>query len=299
MRPRLGCARVRTAAQPVLALSWTVLGACVSVRPWSRHGKTVGPMIEAAGLTKQYGTVTALSGVSFQVAPGEILGYLGPNGAGKSTTVKILTGLLRPDAGTARIGGFDVASQPLEAKRLVGLVPETGALYEALSAEEYLRFVGDLHGLSRAHSAGRARELLEFLELDPGAWARRMTGYSKGMKQRVAIAAALLHEPQVILFDEPLDGLDVGATIKVKALIAQEAAAGRTILYCSHLLDIVERVCTRIIILAHGCIRMDGSLADIQRAHPGKTLEAIFQEIALARPGSPTEPPVNSVAARP
>lgn len=258
-------------------------------------------MIEAAGLTKKYGTVTALSGVGFQVRPGEILGYLGPNGAGKSTTVKILTGLLRPDAGTARIGGFDVATQPLEAKRLVGLVPETGALYEALSAEEYLRFVGDLHGLSRPRSRARAHELLEFLELDPAAWARRMTGYSKGMKQRVAIAAALLHEPQVILFDEPLDGLDVGATIKVKALIAREAAAGRTILYCSHLLDIVERVCTHIIILAHGRIRMDGSLTDIQAAHPGKTLEAIFQETALG-PATAIEaakPPVDGAAARP
>jgi len=256
-------------------------------------------MIEAAGLTKRYGTVTALSGVSFQVRPGEILGYLGPNGAGKSTTVKILTGLLRPDFGVARVGGFDVATHPLEAKRLLGLVPETGALYEALSAEEYLRFVGDLHGLPRTQSAGRTQELLDFLELDRGAWQRRMTGYSKGMKQRVAIAAALLHEPQVLLFDEPLDGLDVGATIKVKALIAQEAAAGRTILYCSHLLDIVERICTRIIILAQGRIRMDGSLADIQRAHPGKTLEAIFQETALT-PASPTgEPPVGGVVAYP
>jgi len=235
--------------------------------------------------------------VSFQVQPGEILGYLGPNGAGKSTTVKILTGLLRPDAGTARIGGFDVATQPLDAKRLVGLVPETGALYEALSAAEYLRFVGDLHGLSRAQSTARSHELLEFLELDPSAWVRRMTSYSKGMKQRVAIAAALLHEPQVILFDEPLDGLDVGATIKVKALIAREAAAGRTILYCSHLLDIVERVCTRIIILAHGRIRMDGSLPDIQAAHPGKTLEAIFQETALV--ASAPNPPANGAAVRP
>jgi ABC-2 type transport system ATP-binding protein len=235
-------------------------------------------MIEAIALTKRYGTTEALAGVSFEAKPGEIVGYLGPNGAGKSTTEKILTGLLPPDSGQARIGGYDVAQQPLDAKRLVGLVPETGALYEALTALEYLRFVGDLHGIPRAECDGRSRSLLEFLELERIAWSRRITTYSKGMKQRVVIAAAILHEPRVILFDEPLDGLDVAATIKVKALIAREAAAGRTILYCSHLLDIVERVCTRVIILSRGRICVDGSLAEIQRAHPGKTLETIFQE---------------------
>jgi len=235
-------------------------------------------MIEAIALTKRYGAIEALAGVSFEAKPGEIVGYLGPNGAGKSTTVKILTGLLPPDSGQARIGGYDVARQPLDAKRLVGLVPETGALYEALTALEYLRFVGDLHGIPRPECDARSRSLLEFLELERIAWSRRMTTYSKGMKQRVVIAAAVLHEPGAILLDEPLDGLDVAATIKVKALIARQAAAGRTVLYCSHLLDIVERVCTRVIILSKGRICVDGSLAEIQRAHPGKTLETIFQE---------------------
>ncbi len=251
-------------------------------------------MIEAVDLVKSYGNVHALRGVSFHVRPGEIIGYLGPNGAGKSTTVKILTGLVRADAGRARIGGFDVVQQPLEAKRCVGFVPETGALYEALTPLEYLRFVSDLYGLERRAAAARAAEILAFLELDPAAWQLRMAGFSKGMKQRVVIAAALLHRPQILLFDEPLNGLDVGATIKVKALIAQEAAAGHAVLYCSHLLDVVERICTRIVILARGQVQVDGSLADIQRQYPGRTLEAIFQDVtggAAERAAAPLSEP--------
>jgi ABC-2 type transport system ATP-binding protein len=235
-------------------------------------------MIEVRDLAKRYGSVEALRGVGFVVRPGEVLGYLGPNGAGKSTTVKILTGLVPADAGQARICGFDVATQPLEAKRRVGLVPETGALYEPLTPREYLRFIGDLYDLSRHDSAARTAELLELLQLDPAVWDRRMVGFSKGMKQRVVIAAALLHRPEVLVLDEPLDGLDVAATIQVKALIAREAAAGRTVLFCSHLLDVVERVCSRVVILANGRVQVDGSLADIQRRYPGKTLEAVFQE---------------------
>jgi ABC-2 type transport system ATP-binding protein len=240
-------------------------------------------MIEASELRKRYGEVEALRGVSFAAQPGEIVGYLGPNGAGKSTTVKILTGLVPADSGCARIGGHDIATDPLAAKRLIGLVPETGALYEALTPLEYLRFVGQLYELSRQQAEQRAGELLEFLQLDAASWHRRMFGFSKGMKQRVAIAAALLHRPRVLLFDEPLNGLDVGATIQVKALIAREAAAGCTILYCSHLLDIVERVCSRIIILAGGQIHLDGSLDDILGRHPGMSLEAIFQSTTGSR----------------
>jgi ABC-2 type transport system ATP-binding protein len=235
-------------------------------------------MIEVRDLVKRYGDVEALGGVSFIAQPGEVVGYLGPNGAGKSTTVKILTGLVAADAGSARIGGFDVASQPLEAKRLVGLVPETGALYEPLTPREYLRFVGDLYDLPRPEVQARTAELLDFVQLDPATWDRRMIGFSKGMKQRVVIAAAVLHRPRVLVMDEPLDGLDVSATIRVKTLIARDAAAGCTILFCSHLLDVVERVCSRVVILAHGRVQVDCDLAEVQRRYPGKTLEAVFQE---------------------
>ncbi|MFQ5600888.1 MAG: ABC transporter ATP-binding protein [Candidatus Krumholzibacteriia bacterium] len=240
-------------------------------------------MIEAVELVKRYGEVEALRGVSFTVDRGEILGYLGPNGAGKSTTVKLLTGLQPPTSGTARIGGYDIASQPLEAKRLVGLVPESGALYEALTPIEYLNFVGRLYEIEPKRCERRVHEVLEYLELDPAAWSRRMSGFSKGMRQRVVIAAAVLHEPEVILFDEPLNGLDVRGTVQVKRLIAHEAARGRTILYSSHLLDVVERVCSRIIIVAEGQIRVDGSLSDILALYPGETLETAFQNLTGAR----------------
>ncbi len=241
-------------------------------------------MIEAVGLTKSYAigrseTIEALRGVSFCVQPGEIVGYLGPNGAGKSTTVRILTGLQPATSGDARIGGHDIRQDPLAAKRLVGLVPETGAVYEALSPLEYLRFVGQLYELAPDEITRRAGELLEFLELEPDAWSRRMSGFSKGMKQRVVIVAALLHRPKVILLDEPLNGLDVNATVKMKQLLAREAAGGAAILYCSHLLDVVERVCTRIILLSRGAVRIDGSLNAVLGQHPGMTLEQVFQHL--------------------
>lgn len=240
-------------------------------------------MIEAVQLVKHYGPVQALRGVSFRAEPGEIVGYLGPNGAGKSTTVKLLTGLQHPTSGTARIGGFDVVAEPLRAKRLVGLVPETGALFEALTPLEYLRFIGRLYELEPRRCEQRIQELLQTMALERGAWNRRMTGFSKGMKQRVVIVAALLHDPEVILFDEPLNGLDVDATVRVKGLIAQAAAQGKTILYCSHLLDVVERICSRIIIVAEGRIRVDGRLHEI--LEQGSTLESVFQNLT----GAPAE----------
>jgi ABC-2 type transport system ATP-binding protein len=247
-------------------------------------------MIEAIGLTKSYEvgrsqSIEALRGVSFDVQPGEVVGYLGPNGAGKSTTVRILTGLQSATAGAARIGGHDVSQEPLAAKRLIGLVPESGAVYEALTALEYLRLVGHLYELTRQEATRRAGEQLEFLGLESGAWNRRMAGYSKGMKQRVVIAAALLHRPKVILLDEPLNGLDVDTTIQMKALIAREAAAGRAVLYCSHLLDVVERVCSRVIVLAAGRVRADGRLDAIRERHPGMTLEQIFQRLTKSESG--------------
>ncbi len=234
-------------------------------------------MIEAEGLVKHYGRVEALRGVTFRVEPGEIVGYLGPNGAGKSTTVKMLTGLQPPTSGTARIAGYDVVQHPVEAKARIGLVPESGALYEALTPVEYLRFAADLHELDPSMRNRRIPELLEFLELESSVWHARMVGFSKGMKQRVVIAAAVLHDPAVLVFDEPLNGLDVHATVRVKELIADAARRERAVFYCSHLMDVVERVCSRIIIVSDGRIRLDGSVREILDASPGQTLEQVFQ----------------------
>jgi len=235
-------------------------------------------VIEANNLVKHYGEVEALRGVTFRIEPGEIVGYLGPNGAGKSTTVKLMTGLQPPTSGTARIAGHDVAQDPVEAKRHIGLVPESGALYEALTPLEYLRLVGDLHELDPGYRERRIGDLLEFLDLEASAWNRHMSGFSRGMKQRVVIAAAILHDPEVILFDEPLSGLDVDGTVRVKQLISEAASRGRTVFYCSHLLDVVERICTRILILADGRIQLDGRLSEILDHRAGATLEHVFQE---------------------
>jgi ABC-2 type transport system ATP-binding protein len=175
----------------------------------------------------------------------------------------------------------------VEAKRLIGLVPESGALYEPLTPLEYLDFVGELHELDAVPRRARARELLNLLHLQEDSWQRRMTGFSKGMRQRVLIAAALLHEPQVLLFDEPLNGLDVEATVRVKEIIAEQAGRGRTILYCSHLLDVVERICSRILILSQGRLQLEGSLEEVRARHQGLSLEEIFQRHTGSRQTAP------------
>lgn len=221
------------------------------------------PLIQVADVRKRYGDVEALKGISFSIGPGEICGYLGPNGAGKSTTVKILTGLLRPDAGWARVAGYDPALQPVEAKRRLGYVPETAALFEALTAYEYLTFVGGLHGLSDRDLRFRIGKFLQLFQLGAEA-SQRMSGYSKGMRQKVAIAAALLHDPPVVLLDEPLNGLDANAAFMVKEILRNLAREGKAVLFCSHVLEVVERLCDRVVILDRGQIVADGPMERIK-----------------------------------
>ena len=218
-------------------------------------------MIDAVDLGKRYGEIVALRSLSFRVEPGEIYGLLGPNGAGKSTTLKILTGMIRPDAGRAIVAGFDVALAPLEVKRRIGYVPESGALYESLTAGEQLEFVAALHHLDRTLASRRADELLEVFDL-ASARDRPIAECSKGMRQRLLIASALIHNPDVLLLDEPLDGLDAPAAGVMKALLRRLAAERRTVLFCSHILEVVERLCTRLLIIR------DGSRGG--RGHPGR-----------------------------
>ena len=239
-------------------------------------------MIEVQHLTKRYGRVTAVDDVSFRVERGEILGFLGPNGAGKSTTVKILTGMIRPTRGIARVAGFDVVEQPIEVKQRIGYVPETAALYDALSASEYLELIGCLHHLDRKTADTRSNELLELFGLTAEKH-QRMREFSKGMRQKVLIASALIHRPEVLFLDEPLDGLDANAAMVVKEVLKQLAGQGRTILFCSHILDVVERMCTRIVIINNGRQIADGT-ADAIRAETGSaTLEEAFSRLTGVR----------------
>ncbi len=232
-------------------------------------------MIAVTHLTKRYGDKIALSDVSFEIRKGEICGYIGPNGAGKSTTVKILTGMLPPDSGKATVAGVDVSSAPERIKPLIGYVPETGSVFEALSPTEYLSLVGRLHNMEDPLIAERTRLLLDYFNLLPVAH-NMMTTFSKGMRQKVVISASLLHAPDIMFFDEPLDGLDAGATVLFKELVHHLALRGKTILYCSHLLDIVERICHRILILSKGSIVAEGSIEDLREMTQQETLEEAF-----------------------
>ena len=211
-----------------------------------------------------------------------MLGLLGPNGAGKSTTVKILTGLLPLQRGQVQVAGFDIATAPLEVKKRVGYVPESGALYDALTPDEYFRFISLLYHLDPIVVQPRIDELLRMFELDDVRNARMVT-FSKGMRQKVLIAAALLHAPDVIIFDEPLNGLDANAMLVFKELLRGLAAQGRTILFCSHLLDIVERLCPRIVIIDKGAAIAEGTPAAIAAATGRDTLEAAFAALTGAR----------------
>jgi ABC-2 type transport system ATP-binding protein len=235
-------------------------------------------VIEARELTKHYGTLAALDRVSVDAGPGEILGLLGPNGAGKSTMVKILTGMIKASSGTARVAGFDVTTQPIDVKRRLGFVPESGVLYESLSPDEYLELVGCLHHLDAKTRRARAEELLDLFGLID-ARDRRLFELSKGTKQKVVIAAALLHKPDVLFLDEPLDGLDANTAMLVKELLKQLAAQGRTILFCSHILDVVERICSRIVIIDKGRKIAEGSSADLIQQTGVPTLELAFNKL--------------------
>ena len=239
-------------------------------------------MIRVADLHHSYGETPAVQGLSFEARAGEVLGLLGPNGAGKSTTVKILTGLLPLQRGQVQVAGFDIAARPLDVKRRVGYVPETGALYDALTPDEYFRFVSMLYHLQPEVVQPRVEELLRMFELDTVREARMVT-FSKGMRQKVLIAAALLHAPDVIIFDEPLNGLDANAMLVFKELLRGLAAQGRTILFCSHLLDIVERLCPRIVIVDKGRAIAEGTPDAIAQRTQRPTLEQAFAVLTGAR----------------
>lgn len=235
-------------------------------------------MIRTENLSRSYGSKHALIELSLSVEPGEILGFLGPNGAGKSTTVKILTGMIRPDAGRATVAGFDVVTQPMEVKQRIGYVPETAALYDGLTGGEYLELIACLYHIDSKTAAARRSELLELFGL-LGNENDRMSDYSKGMRQKVAIIAALMHRPDVLIMDEPLDGLDANSAMIVKELLKQMAAQGKTVLFCSHILDVVDRMCSKIVIINKGRLVAAGSSDDLKQQTGEPSLEAAFGKL--------------------
>lgn len=241
------------------------------------------PAIAVEEVRKAYGTAEALAGVTLEVARGEVFGYVGPNGAGKTTTLKIVAGLIRPTSGRVRVAGIDVVERPLEAKARVGYLPESGALFDKLSPHEYLTLTGRLYGLAEERVAERVAHWLRFFDLAARA-GEPIAALSKGLKQRVCWMAALLHDPDVLILDEPLNGLDVETVARVKDLMAALAAEGRTILYSSHLIDIVELVCTRVAVLHRGRVLATGTVDEVQAALGAPSLEEAL--LSLTREGA-------------
>lgn len=237
-------------------------------------------MITLHALTKRFGTQTAVDRLSFEVAGGQIVGFLGANGAGKSTTLKMLTGMLEPSEGTATICGLDLRTDLIEVKRRVGFVPESGAVFESLTGLEYLEMIASLYAIPAAKARERIHQFIAFFDLGFEALTDKLLGaYSKGMRRKVAITAALLHNPPVVLFDEPLDGLDANAAVGFKTLIQTLAQEGRTIIYSSHVLDVVERVCDRVIIIDQGKMLLDGVPGQLLESHQAETLEGLFTRV--------------------
>lgn len=239
-------------------------------------------MIETLQLTRYFDRKAAVKELDMRVEPGEILGFLGPNGAGKTTTVKILTCMIRPSRGSARVAGFDVVQDPMEVKRRLGYVPEAGAMYEALTAREYLMMVASLRGIEAEAAGRRIDELLDlFGMLD--SLDQLLSEHSKGMKQKVLITSALIGNPEVLFLDEPLNGLDANAALVVKELLRELASQGRTILFCSHILEVVERICTRIVIIDEARKVTEGTAATIAAEAGATSLEQAFARLTGKR----------------
>ncbi len=235
-------------------------------------------MLELKNLYRSYRTIPAVVDVSFKVAPGEIVGFLGPNGAGKSTTVKIITGMLRPDDGHVLFEGEDIRKDMVAFRRVLGYVPEEAHLYSYLSGLEYLQLVGRLRGLGEPLIEAKATGLLKLLNLESWQYSP-ISSYSKGMRQRVLIAAALLHDPKLLIFDEPLSGLDVVSGRLFKDLLELLAAQGKAILYISHVLEVVEQICNRVIVISKGRIVAAARPADLANLMSLPNLESVFAQL--------------------
>jgi ABC-2 type transport system ATP-binding protein len=219
--------------------------------------------IATAGLTRRFGDLVAVQDVNLRVAPGQFFGFLGPNGAGKSTTIKMLTGLLGPTAGRMEILGLDLVEHPAAVKRQIGVVPEGMALFGRLTGSEFLNFAGRMYGLDRVTAAKRTAELLEFMQLTEQPKAL-ITDYSHGMQKKLAMAAAVIHGPKILFLDEPFEGVDAIAAGTLKAMLQRMIARGATIFLTSHVLEIVERLCSHVAIIHRGRLVAQGSLEELR-----------------------------------
>jgi len=242
------------------------------------------PAIATEALSRQFGSLIAVQDVNLRVAPGQFFGFLGPNGAGKSTTIKMLTGLLAPSAGRIRILGADMTANLVEVKRQIGVVPEGMALFGRLTGSEYLNFVGRMYGLDRVTAAKRTSELLEFMQLTDQPKAL-VTDYSHGMQKKLALAAAVIHGPKILFLDEPFEGVDAVASNTLKAMLQSMIARGATIFLTSHVLEIVERLCSHVAIIHKGQLVAQGSLEELRAGVEAQASAALAPGASSVAPG--------------
>ena len=242
--------------------------------------------IRADGLVKIFGKQRAVDGVTLDVSEGEFFGFLGPNGAGKSTTIKMLCGLLKPTEGAVSVCGYDMGAQPLEVKRLIGVLPEETSLYERLTAEELLLFAGQMYGLPRDEAARRTHDLLAVMELDE-AKGKLIVDYSMGMRKKTALAATLIHRPRVLFLDEPFNGIDPISVRAIRDVLKQLTDHGTTIFFSSHVMEVVERLCTRVAIIQKGKLVGMGTIDELraQAGEAGGDLEDVFLKLVEAKSG--------------
>ncbi|HXX95031.1 MAG TPA: ABC transporter ATP-binding protein [Planctomycetota bacterium] len=234
------------------------------------------PVVDIRGLTKRYGEFEALSGLDMHVPRGELVALVGPNGAGKTTTIRMLMGILRPTSGSATIDGFDCFRDRVEVKRRVGYLPDEPVFYDYLRGRELVRFVGEMHGLERGEIARRSAPLIERLDLSEATDEYAMN-YSKGMKKKLALLCAMMHDPALLILDEPTNGLDPYATRALLDLVLEKAAGGKTVFFSTHLLEQAEKLCHRVGILFKGRLAAIGTLAELrERFAPAVSLEEIF-----------------------
>jgi ABC-2 type transport system ATP-binding protein len=241
--------------------------------------------ISTEGLSRRFGELIAVEDVNLRVAPGQFFGFLGPNGAGKSTTIKMLTGLLAPSAGRMRILGLDLVENAIEVKRQIGVVPEGMALFGRLTGAEYLNFVGRMYGLDRETAAKRAAELLEFMQLADQP-KKLVTDYSHGMQKKLALAAAVIHGPKILFLDEPFEGVDAIASGTLKSMLQRMISRGATIFLTSHVLEIVERLCSHLAIIHKGRLVAQGSLEELRAGVEARSAAAISGSEAAAASGA-------------
>lgn len=235
-------------------------------------------VLSLSDLTMRFGGKEVLNGVDLDVYKGQIIGYIGPNGAGKSTTVKIMLGLVEDYQGKVEIFGQDISSGDHTYKRKIGYVPENAEIYENLTASEYLTFVGELYGMDKEEAEKKASKLMHEFEMD-NVFHTRISSFSKGMKQKVLIISSLLHDPDLLFLDEPLNGLDANSVMIIKEILSQLAAQGKTIFYSSHIMDVVEKISNRIVLLVDGKIAADGTFDELQEQSKEGSLEEIFNQL--------------------